>query len=126
MRWHLHAGSTADVLGAEVVDEAPGADHPALPLWQQPADGRIAPQRHVVPGQQHALRLGRCRDRSAVQLVFHRAHALSDLLVSRHARSSPEWWAIPPATIALYRLCGLRPARLGATEPVCRCWDSQG
>src|SRR4051812_29052952 len=111
MRWHLHAGATADVLGAEVVDEAPGADHPALPLRQQPADGRIAPQRHVVPGQQHALRLGRCRDRSAVQLVFHRAHALSGLLVSGHARSSPGWWAIPPATIALYRLCGLRRAR---------------
>src|SRR3954471_3308671 len=39
------------------------------------------------------------------------AHALSDLLVSGHARPSPEWWAIPPATIALYRLCGLRRAR---------------
>src|SRR3954466_16096602 len=40
----LHAGASADVLGAEVVDEAPGVDHPALSLRQQPADGRIAPQ----------------------------------------------------------------------------------
>jgi hypothetical protein len=58
MRRHLHAGPVGDVVGAEVVDEAPGADHPALPVRQQPAHRGVAAQRHVVAGQQHAVRVG--------------------------------------------------------------------
>lgn len=38
MRWHLHAGLVGDVVGAVVVDEAPGADHAPAQVGQQSAD----------------------------------------------------------------------------------------
>ena len=46
MRPDLHPGAVAEVLRAVVVEEAPGADHPDLPVRQRPHHlGRLA-QRH--------------------------------------------------------------------------------
>ena len=38
VRRHLHAGLVGDVVGAVVIDEAPGADHAAAQVGQQAAD----------------------------------------------------------------------------------------
>ncbi|MDQ1050463.1 thiamine biosynthesis protein ThiC [Streptomyces sp. V4I2] len=38
VRRHLHAGVVGDVVGAVVIDEAPGTDHAAAQVGQQAAD----------------------------------------------------------------------------------------
>ena len=55
---HLHARAAADVVGPEVVDEAPGTDHPSLLVRQQPTDGGVPAERYVVAGEQHAVGFG--------------------------------------------------------------------
>ena len=52
VRRHLHAGLAGDLVGAVVVDEAPGADHPPAHRRQQaPDDGALA-ERHGSRRQQ--------------------------------------------------------------------------
>ncbi len=52
VRRDLHAGFVRDVVGAVVVDEAPGADHPAAEVGQQAThDGALA-ELDLTAGQQ--------------------------------------------------------------------------
>lgn len=48
----LHAGFVGDVVGSVVVDEAPGADHPAAQVGEQSADHRALAELDLTSGHQ--------------------------------------------------------------------------
>nr|WP_246507581.1 hypothetical protein [Actinocrinis puniceicyclus] len=82
MRRDLHARSVRDVVGAVVVDEAPGADHPAAQVRQQPPHLRAFAQGDDFAGQQlvywargHVLSSSADRGRGAHVEVAHAGHA---------------------------------------------------
>ena len=76
VRRHLHAGPLRHIVRAEMVDEAPRANHPARPLRQQPPHRGVPTQRHVVAGQQHAagINVGHARWSGLRQHRFSTLH----------------------------------------------------
>jgi hypothetical protein len=86
VRRHLHAGTAGDIVGTEVIYEAPGTDHAPSPVRQQPPDHRIAAQRHVVAGQQDIVGFSDIIDGA-------RVHRLVEAPLGGHAYDSRAWAA---------------------------------
>jgi hypothetical protein len=100
VRRYLHPGPAADVVGSEVVHEAPRADHPTGPLRQQPAHSGVTAERHVVPGQQHAFRLGLIGDRTPVhRLLRHPLDLTRDGYDGAAARLKPRSAPAPALSV---------------------------
>jgi hypothetical protein len=64
---HLHPGSRGDVVGAVVVDERPGPDHPPAQGGQQPADAGALAEEDLL-GRQQVQRRSDGGGRQAAQL----------------------------------------------------------
>ena len=101
-------GDVADVLGAVVIEEAPGADHPDLPVRQRPGHLGGLAQRHPASGDQQLFRA----DRPSV--LRHTCSRGLALQITHALRSSSPGLASLATRVSLWP----RP-REGSTSPCC-------